>query len=267
MYRLGWFSTGRGEGSLNLLNKTRDAIKSGHLPAEIAFVFCNREQGEAEGSDRFIKTVQQYKIPLLTLSYRRFRRSFDSHHDWRRHYFSEVSQLVSQHPFDLGVLAGFMLIVSEQMCTECSMINLHPAAPGGPKGTWEDVIWQLIEKDASENGCYMHLVTPELDAGPVVTYCKFSIKDKELKSLWEQTKGQSVEQLKQTPGAELPLFKAIRQKGIVRESPLVIETLRSFATGQVSIKEGRILDNSGKNIDGYDLTSQIEAKLKAGTPE
>jgi phosphoribosylglycinamide formyltransferase-1 len=46
------------------------------------------------------------------------------------------------------------------------MINLHPAAPGGPTGTWQEVIWQLIEGRAVETGVMMHLVTPELDRGP-----------------------------------------------------------------------------------------------------
>ncbi|GAH59253.1 unnamed protein product, partial [marine sediment metagenome] len=40
-----------------------------------------------------------------------------------------------------------------------NMVNLHPAAPGGPTGTWQEVIWQLIENKAEETGVMMHLVT------------------------------------------------------------------------------------------------------------
>src|SRR5947208_4122097 len=105
MYKIGWFSTGRGEGSLNLLNKTVSAIESGYLPAEIAFVFCNRERGEAEGSDRYLQTVRDYKIPLVALSHRKFRRNLNPEHDWRKHYFTEVSEKLSDHRFDLGVHA------------------------------------------------------------------------------------------------------------------------------------------------------------------
>ena len=45
MLRIGWFSTGRGEGSKALLRAAMDAIQKGDLKAEIAFVFCNRERG------------------------------------------------------------------------------------------------------------------------------------------------------------------------------------------------------------------------------
>ena len=263
MYKLGWFSTGRGEGSLNLLNRTLDAIKSRQLPAEISFVFCNREHGEGDGSDRFLQTVKDYKIPLIAFSHRRFRRNLDPSHDWRKHYFTGVAELVAPYKFDLGVHAGLLLITSGEWCTLKTLINLHPAAPGGPKGTWQEVIWELIASNAHESGCYMHHVTPELDAGPVVTYSKFSIKSNDMKNLWEQTSGKNIDELKKSPGEELPLFKAIRQKGVAYEVPLVIETLRSFASGAVAVREGRVVDREGKQIHGYDLTAQIEAHLKA----
>ena len=54
MLELGWFSTGRGEGSRNLLRLVQEQIAGGSLPARIQFVFCNREQGEGEGSDGFM---------------------------------------------------------------------------------------------------------------------------------------------------------------------------------------------------------------------
>ena len=72
--KVGWFSTGRGEGSLGLLRTVMDAIGSGELQAQMEFVFSNREPGEAEGSDRFVRQVLDYGIPLVTLSSQRFRR-------------------------------------------------------------------------------------------------------------------------------------------------------------------------------------------------
>ena len=73
------------------------------------------------------------------------------------------------------------------------MINLHPAAPGGPAGTWQEVIWQLIEGDAMETGVMMHLVTSELDKGPPVTYCTFPIRDTPCDRHWTEIKNQSLE--------------------------------------------------------------------------
>ncbi len=262
MYKLGWFSTGRGEGSMKLLNSTLDAIKRGQIPAEISFVFCNREHGEGEGSDNFLRTVSDYKIPLVAFSHRKYRRD-DKSPGWRDNYFKEVAKKLAPFQFDLGVHAGFLLITSAEWCSMKTLLNLHPAAPGGPKGTWQDVIWELIASNANESGCYMHHVTADLDAGPVVTYSKFSINSDDMKPMWVEIRGKDVEDIKKSPGEELPLFKVIRQKGVAHEIPLVIETLRSFAQGDVSIKDGRVIDRHGRVIQGYDLTSQIEAHLKA----
>ena len=45
MLRIGWFATGRGEGSQGLLRFVADAIGAGRLDAKIEFVFSNREPG------------------------------------------------------------------------------------------------------------------------------------------------------------------------------------------------------------------------------
>ena len=66
--RLGWFSTGRGEGSRGLLTAALDAIDSGRLNAQIEFVFVNRERGQHEGTDRYMDLVESRGIPLVTLS-------------------------------------------------------------------------------------------------------------------------------------------------------------------------------------------------------
>ena len=72
MYKLGWFSTGRGGGSRALLTRMHDEIEKGNVKARIEFVFCSREPGDAEGSDTFIKLVESHHIPLVCLSAKRF---------------------------------------------------------------------------------------------------------------------------------------------------------------------------------------------------
>ena len=71
--RLGWFSTGRGEGSLGLLNAALAAIDSGALDARVEFVFCNRERDEAAGSDAFLSRVEGRGIHLVAFSSKKFR--------------------------------------------------------------------------------------------------------------------------------------------------------------------------------------------------
>jgi len=186
MYQLGWFSTGRDKAARDLLSVVQESIKQGEVKAEIAFVFCNREPGESVESDLFLKLVESYHSPLICFSYKKFKseRGISDISQggalpfWRLDYDREVmKRLQNFHP-DLCVLAGYMLIVAEEMCRKYNIINLHPAAPGGPTGTWQEVIWQLIDGMAQETGVMMHLVTPELDKGPPVTYCTFPIRGK-----------------------------------------------------------------------------------------
>jgi folate-dependent phosphoribosylglycinamide formyltransferase PurN len=56
-------------------------------------------------------------------------------------------------------------------CHKYDMINLHPALPGDPTGSWQDVIWALIKDKAAIARAMMHLITPELDRGPVISHC------------------------------------------------------------------------------------------------
>ncbi|GAH36411.1 unnamed protein product, partial [marine sediment metagenome] len=181
---------------------------------------------------------------------------------WRLDYDREVmKQLQGFHP-DLCVLAGYMLIVGAEMCQRYHMINLHPAAPGGPTGTWQKVIWQLIDSNAQETGVMMHLVTPELDKGPPVTYCTFPIRGEPFAKYWPE-----IDRLPSTSPArhneENPLFKLIRQHGLAREFPLIIATLKAFSQGKVKITaDKRIFYAGGKPIKGYNLTGEINKLLK-----
>jgi len=60
---IGWFSTGRGEGSYGLLSSALEAIDSGDLNAELAFVFVNRVKGQTKRTDRFLELVESRGFP------------------------------------------------------------------------------------------------------------------------------------------------------------------------------------------------------------
>jgi len=273
MYRLGWFSTGRGPGSRNLLTAMQNAIRDGEVKAEIAFVFLSREPGEAEGSDRFIELVRGYGIPLVCRSYRKFKAVHGQSGDaadasglpsWRADYDREAMAALAGYPVDLAVLAGYMLIVGSEMCRRYDMLNLHPAAPDGPKGTWMEVIRELITQKAERSGVMMHLATPELDRGPVVSYCRYPIRGDAFDPLWRDFRGGTVAEVEQSP-----LFKEIRRAGMARELPLVVATVKAFSEGRVVINpvvinpDKSVADADGRAISGYDLTAEIEDSVAA----
>ena len=274
-YKIGWFSTGRGAGSKGLLKATQDAIKAGELDVEIEFVFCSRERGETEATDQYLDMVKDYGIPLVSFSYQKFRalRGMPNPDpdaplpQWRIDYDREVMKRLEKFHPDLCVLAGFMLITGPEMCRKYDIINLHPAAPGGPAGTWQQVIWKLIENKADTQGVKMHVAIPELDMGPTATYCAFPIRGKAFDRYWEEIKGKSVEEIKAEQGVENLLFKIIRQHGAVRELPLTVATIRAFSQGKVRItKDRQVIDAAGHLIKGYDLTREIDHMVRDKLP-
>ena len=268
IYKLGWFSTGRDKAARDLLQAVQSGIKSGEIKAKIAFVFCNRKLGESAESDLFLKLVEHYHIPLICFSYQNFSTKTPIINQagnlppWRLDYDREVMNRLSDFHPDLCVLAGYMLITSAKMCRRYNMVNLHPAAPGGPIGTWQEVIWQLIDSKAQKTGALMNLVTPELDKGPVVAYCTFPIGGEPFDRYWDEIERYTLSEVKKKEGANNPLFKLIRRYGMAREFPLIISTLKAFSQGKIKITvEKRAADADGSVIKGYNLTDEINEQV------
>ena len=273
--RIGWFSSGRGEGSRMLLIAAAEAIRGGKLDCEIAFVFCNRERGEHEATDGFLDLAASYSIPCLTLSSRRFRRECGGELSkpgqplpvWRTDYDRQVAELIAQRPFDICLLAGYMLIFTPEMAGRYPFLNLHPAAPEGPTGTWQDVIWQLIDERAQRSGVMIHLATDELDKGPPVTSCGYSLRGPAFDELWKEIGDSTSAELREREGETLPLFREIRRHGAARELPLVIATLRAVAEGQVVIEDQRVVDAQGGTLEGsLDLSAEVDTAAASLLP-
>ena len=254
MLNIGWFSTGRDEAARQLLQAVQDKGHRGDINGKISFIFSNREPGEAKESDLFFELVRSYNIPLVYLSHKKFKTAKEEEDlgikkEWRIKYDRTVNKKIEPFAPDLCVLAGYMLIVSEELCQKYDMINLHPAPPGGPMGSWQEVIWALIQNKAETAGAMMHLVTPELDRGPVVSYCLFSIKDEPFTEYWRKDDKNT-------------LFQLIRQHELAREFPLITLTLQSLSRGEVSIKDRRVIDVQGKLISGYNLSGKVDEEVK-----
>ncbi|MFN3550898.1 MAG: phosphoribosylglycinamide formyltransferase [Endomicrobiia bacterium] len=229
---LGWFATSRGSTSLKIFNYIYDSINSGELNAEIKFVFINRELKEQENSDIFIKTVSSYKIPIFSFSSLKFLPELKKSNIelWRNEFDKKVYEMIKNFKVDIVMLAGYMLVLSKFLCEKFNFINLHPALPWGPKGTWQEVINKIIEEKHKYHGVMTHIVTEELDRGPVLTYCKFEIKEYH--------------------------FDKIRQEGVKYELPLVKKTLKLLADKKLEIINRKVFYNKKLLENGLEITEK-----------
>ena len=148
--RLGVLISGRGSN----LQAIIDAIGEGRLDAEIAVVISNRAQ--AEGLTR----ARDAGIETLYISHRAFpvRDDFDQ----------ALADALRARAVGLVCLAGFMRLIGAPMLEAFpnAILNIHPSLLPAFPGV--DAQRQALEYGVKISGVTVHLVTPELDGGPIV---------------------------------------------------------------------------------------------------
>lgn len=261
--RVAWLTTGRGPGSYGALEYTLNAIDAG-LPVEIAVVYVNRDRGEAEPTDRLIAMVEARGIAVEAHSSVRFRKAVGGKigkpgeplQPWRFDYDRKVADALSRHPFDFGVMFGYMLIATEPLYSRYTFINDHPALPDGPIGTYQEVIAELMRSRALESGCMMNVVTGDVDRGPATSFCRFPIQDELNEAAWDALADSSLEAATLEEIMALPLYADIRARGVARERPFLVETLRALADRSLVIPPKVPLD----------LTDAVERAVHSTPP-
>ncbi|MCC7018277.1 MAG: hypothetical protein IT332_00895 [Ardenticatenales bacterium] len=256
---IGLFTTFTGPSSRDGILAIVDAVRAGRAgDVAIAFVAVNRVAGESADTDASVAELAA-RFPEVEIvrtsavrhapAQRKAARAAEAAGDpgplqaWRDDYYAAHRDRLP--PTALDFLLGDMWIWGPRACAERRGVNLHPALPWGPLGKmWFDVIWDLIAAgpgtaDApAESGAMLHRVIVEVDEGPVVSYCRFGIATPELAPLWDALPADDVERAayiaaerakkRETGDA---LFWAIRRRGVVREVPLMLATMRAIGDG------------------------------------
>jgi formyltetrahydrofolate-dependent phosphoribosylglycinamide formyltransferase len=148
-------------GSGSNLQTMIDACATGLLEAQISVVVSNRKA--AYGLER----AKQAKIPSLYFPLKPYTDAGKP----RETYDLDLAHALLPYAPDLIVLAGFMHIFSPVFLEQFPhTINLHPALPGTFPGAHgiQDAFDAFVRGDITQSGCMVHVVTPELDAGPVI---------------------------------------------------------------------------------------------------
>ena len=140
-----------------------DAIAEGQLDATIAIVISNKK--DAQGLER----AKQAGIETLYINHTDYgtREAFDR---------VVVAQL-KQRDVALVCLAGFMRLLSDEFVKAYpnSILNIHPALLPSFPGL--DAQRQAWDRGVKVSGATVHIVTAELDAGPIVLQATVPARD------------------------------------------------------------------------------------------
>jgi formyltetrahydrofolate-dependent phosphoribosylglycinamide formyltransferase len=107
-----------------------------------------------------------------------------SHKEMEREAFDRLLDAeLTRHGVDVVALAGYMRLLSGWFIRtwEGRILNIHPSLLPAYKGL--DTHRRAIEAGEHYAGCSVHLVTEELDDGPVLAQAKVRIRDGETPKL------------------------------------------------------------------------------------
>jgi len=274
MLRLGWFSSGRDDASRKLLATICRKKREGFLDIDIPFVFCDRsrdERGEGpehQARQRFFDQVDELGIPLVARSSMGFRPDLSSDETaWRAEFGEEVLRSLSAYRFDLGVVADCAAIPGGPLLMQRPLICIRPALPGGPAGSRQEVVWNLISSRADRHGATVQRYTAG-DLPAPLAYCSFAIRGPKYNALWlgydAKVAGRGEEWLKREEGELEPLFSHIRHDEAQREGALLAYFLKPLCDGKFHIKGERLFEGDRPFDRPLDLTRDVERALQNG---
>jgi formyltetrahydrofolate-dependent phosphoribosylglycinamide formyltransferase len=149
-------------GSGTNLQALIDSAADGRLGAEICLVVSNRKQ--AYGLTR----AAQAGIPTFYFPLKPYTEAGKS----REMYDADLASRILAAAPDLIVLAGWMHVLSPAFLQHFpgKVLNLHPALPGQFAGTHAiERAYEAFQRgEITHSGCMVHVVVPEVDAGPVM---------------------------------------------------------------------------------------------------
>jgi len=129
------------------------AIAAKTLEARIALLISDRPDAPA------LQKAAELAIPAVHISY-------DKNN--RMAFETEAAHRIEAQGCDLIVLAGFMRVLTSYFIDRFPgrILNIHPSLLPAFKGLHAQR--QALEAGVDLSGCTVHVVTPEMDAGPII---------------------------------------------------------------------------------------------------
>lgn len=149
--------SGRGTNMAALIEAARDPS----YPAEIALVISNIPSAKG------LQIAQAAEIKTIAIP----------HKDYsdKSMFEEQILQALNEAKIELVCLAGFMRVLSASFIShfEGRILNIHPSLLPAYRGL--DTHKRALADGVKEHGCTVHLVVPELDAGPIIAQAKVPV--------------------------------------------------------------------------------------------
>ena len=185
--------SGRGSNLEALIQAARDPL----YPARVVVVCANRECPALEIAKKAGITRRLFGLASYPDRETRDR---------------AMAQLLKDHDVELVVCAGYDAILEKPFTRRFAgrIINVHPSLLPEFAGTM-DAIAMALEAGVTETGCTVHVVTDDVDAGPVLAQTRVEVQaDDTVESLRERIQAEEHVLLpavvKQLAGQPLPLL-------------------------------------------------------------
>ncbi|MFB6344441.1 MAG: phosphoribosylglycinamide formyltransferase [bacterium] len=139
-----------------------DACERGDVDADPALLLSDKNNAECLDRARR-RGIEPHYIPYSESDREQFER--------------QAARLIRKNDCDLIALAGFMRILSSYFVNEFEgrILNIHPSLLPAFRGL--EAQKQALEYGVKVTGCTVHVVTEELDAGPIVDQIAVRVQD------------------------------------------------------------------------------------------
>ena len=137
-----------------------EAILSGELDASVEIIITNNKRA------LILDKAKKYGVDFSIIDHKnKHREEFDQ----------QISKKLAEKEVDLVLLIGFMRILSTPFIEKWNkkILNVHPSLlPKYAGGMNKDVHKSVLRNKDKETGCTVHLVTSQVDRGPIVVQKK-----------------------------------------------------------------------------------------------
>jgi len=143
------------------------AARNPSYPAEIALIISNIPSAKG------LEIAEAAGIKTVTISHKDYSDKLI--------FEEQILRALNEVKIELVCLAGFMRVLSASFIShfEGRILNIHPSLLPAYRGL--DTHKRALADGVKEHGCTVHLVVPELDAGPIIAQVKVPVLEGDTK--------------------------------------------------------------------------------------